>query len=377
LRLQVPRPLADGEYVLPVGYDGEFFLPLGRAERTPSGATELILERLPAPTSDGKKSLGGSIKIFFQKIIGPWVGSPSEYPILAAARVEANDSVEYTKDAESVRRLIDGSRNILLYVHGIIGDTKDMASSALRGGFADRYDLILTFDYENLDTPIAENARLLGERLRSVGLFDGHTKGLDIAAHSMGGLISRWFIEHEGGNRVVRRLVMLGTPNAGSPWPRVVDWGTVAIALGLNSLTGTAWPAKVLGGLTAALGNPKITLKEMMPGSETLATLGQSPDPGIPYVMLAGNTSIIPELKVEGGPVQQLIGRLFGSGPLYAIANPFFLGAVNDVAVSVASMKQIPNGWARTMHIVESGCDHVTYFRSDAGLVALREALTG
>jgi len=377
LRLQVPRALADGDYVLPVGFDGEFFLPLGRAERSSSGATELVLERLPAPTSDGKRSLRGSIKIFFQKVVGPWVGSPSEYPILAAARVGADAAVEYTKDAESVRRLVVGAKNILLYVHGIIGDTKEMASSALRGGFAERYDLILTFDYENLNTPIAENARLLGERLRSVGLAAGHDKGLDVAAHSMGGLVSRWFIERERGNRVVRRLVMLGTPNAGSPWPRLADWATVAMALGLNGLTASPWPARVLQGLTAALGDPRVALKEMIPGSETLGKLGESPDPGVPYTMLAGDTSIIPEVKGEGGAAQRLIGRLFGPGTMYAIANPFFLGAANDIAVAVESMRRVPDGWASPMHVVESGCDHLTYFRSEAGLGALRKALEG
>jgi triacylglycerol esterase/lipase EstA (alpha/beta hydrolase family) len=40
----------------------------------------------------------------------------------------------------------------------------------------------------------------------------------------MGGLISRWFIEREGGNQIVNHLIMLGTPNGGSPWARVEDW---------------------------------------------------------------------------------------------------------------------------------------------------------
>ncbi len=94
---------------------------------------------------------------------------------------------------------------------------------------ASLYDLVLTFDYENLNTTIEENGRLLKERLEAAGLGSGHGKTLDIAAHSMGGLVSRWFIEREGGNQVVRRLVMLGTPNGGSPWPKVVDWATVAL----------------------------------------------------------------------------------------------------------------------------------------------------
>ncbi|QDV37457.1 caspase family protein [Tautonia plasticadhaerens] len=375
LKLQVPRGLADGEYVLPVGFDGEFFLPLGRAERTSAGSTELILERLPDPTSGGKKSLGGSIRIFFQKIVGPWLGSPSPYPILAAAQVGADGVVESTRDVASVAQLVAGAKTILLYVHGIIGDTREMASSALRGGFADRYDLVLTFDYENLNTTIAENARLLGERLKAVGLGAGHGKQLDVVAHSMGGLVSRWFIEREGGNKVARRLVMLGTPNAGSPWPRVVDWATAALALGLNGLTGTPWAASVLGGLVAAGSDPRVTLREMLPGSETLTAMGQDGDPGIPYTILAGNTSIIPAAREDGGPVSRLMARIFGTQALYRVANPFFLGSPNDVAVAIASMTQLGPGRAPLVP-VETECDHLTYFRSPAGLASLDRALT-
>ena len=52
------------------------------------------------------------------------------------------------------------------------------------------------------------------------GPSDVAAKGVrpGIAFH-IGGLVARWFIEREGGNRVVQHLVMLGTPNAGSPWP--------------------------------------------------------------------------------------------------------------------------------------------------------------
>jgi len=48
------------------------------------------------------------------------------------------------------------------------------------------YDLVLTFDYENLHTTIEENARSLKLRLESVGLGANHGKKLHIVAHSMG-----------------------------------------------------------------------------------------------------------------------------------------------------------------------------------------------
>jgi hypothetical protein len=71
------------------------------------------------------------------------------------------------------------AQRILLYVHGIIGDTRFMIASARTGwlmlpttppALAERYDLLLTFDYESVNTTIQENARKLKERLRAVGL---------------------------------------------------------------------------------------------------------------------------------------------------------------------------------------------------------------
>ena len=56
------------------------------------------------------------------------------------------------------------------------------------------------------------------ERLR---IEAGHGKTIHIVAHSMGGLVSRYFIENLGGHEIVQHLIMLGTPNSGSPWPEV------------------------------------------------------------------------------------------------------------------------------------------------------------
>ena len=279
------------------------------------------------------------------------------------------------------------AQRILLFVHGIIGDTQSMVPSVQLAKLADArplaslYDLVLTFDYENLNTTIEDNGRLLKARLEAVGLGAGHGKTLDIAAHSMGGLVSRWFIEREGGNQIVRRLVMLGTPNGGSPWPRVVDWATVALGLGLNHLTAIAWPASVVGGLAAWMENPTVALNEMLSTSKVLAELKQSPDPGIPYVMLAGNTSIIPAAIAapdagKASLLARLLARLTSPELLHKVANPFFLDQENDVAVSVASMENIAPGRKPAFDVRPVACDHLSYFRDPAGLKALVEVLS-
>ena len=165
----------------------------------------IALDRLPPPLSDAR-SLGGAIKVFFQKVISKKVGLDFPYPILGAADVAPDGSVTAVRDTFQVRDRVAQANRILLFVHGIIGDTESMVPSVQLARLADGrplaslYDLVLTFDYENLNTTIEDNGRMLKARLEEVGLGAGHGKTLDIAAHSMGGLVSRWFIEREGGN---------------------------------------------------------------------------------------------------------------------------------------------------------------------------------
>jgi pimeloyl-ACP methyl ester carboxylesterase len=267
---------------------------------------------------------------------------------------------------------------IALFVHGIIGDTREMAASLRQAGAADRYDLVLTFDYENLQDPIAETARALKDRLAAVGLGPDHGKSLDVIAHSMGGLVSRWFIEREGGNRLVRRLVMLGTPNGGSPWPRVEDWATTALAVGLNELSRVAWPAAVLAGLVQAVEAVDVTLDQMVPDSGFLKDLYSSPDPKVPYLLIAGDTSLIPTAvgdEERRSRLRLLLSRLWSDRTKYDFADLFFGGSENDIAVSLSSMRNLADGRSPACEVRTVACDHLSYFRDSASLKTLVETL--
>lgn len=390
LRLHVDTPLDDHEHVLPVGFDGEFFLPLGSARRGPDGTT-ITLDRLPDPLSQGQRSLTGSIKIFFQKVLserlGSVIGAVYQHPLLAAAYV-ANDGTvtSWTSPAEVAPR-VAAAEHILLYIHGIIGDTRGMAASArcadckelpLPPALIERYDLILTFDYENIHTTIEETARGLKQRLAAIGLQADHGKTLHVVAHSMGGLVARWFIEREGGNRVVQRLVLLGTPSAGSPWPSVQGWATTALGIGLNSLATVAWPVKALGTLLGAIETIDQTLDQMMPGSDFLKSLQASADPGIPYTIIAGNTSLRREVLEPGqeqGRLQRLLSKLAPQQLLHSTTGLAFFGQPNDIAVSVQSIGAVPRDRTPAPEVHEVSCDHITYFSTAAGLNALAHAL--
>jgi hypothetical protein len=389
LRLVVPQRLAPGENVLPIAFDGEFFLPLGRASSLSDGTTEVVLQRLPAGRAPGgTRSLQGAIQIFFQKVIGQRVVESATYPILAVADVAEDEAVVSLQDPAMVNKRVAPAQKILLFIHGIIGDTKDMAKSVVRAKLAEggstlrsRYDLILTYDYENLNTGIEGNARVLKQRLEAAGLGPNHGKTLHIAAHSTGGLVSRLFVEREGGDKVVQKLVMLGTPNGGLPWANVVDWATIALALGLNHLTVTPWAAKVVCWLQNEIERLKIDLVQMHTDSEVLKQLAQTPDPKIPYVMMAGTASLPPKVtepdpaKGNTSILQRLLKSLRADESLKLAANSLFSGVQNDIAVSLESMRSLPINHTPPYAFREVACDHLTYFNTPAGLEGLLKAL--
>ena len=62
---------------------------------------------------------------------------------------------------------------------------------------------------------IAQNAAILGEYIANVRKLTGAQK-VDLLAHSMGGLISRYYIDRLMGENEVAQLIMLGSPMAGT-----------------------------------------------------------------------------------------------------------------------------------------------------------------
>ena len=128
LRMTVPLDLSANEHVVPVAYDGEFFLPLGRVEGRSADATVIALDRLPPPLVDSR-SPGGAIKIFFQEVISKKLGLDFSYTILGAAVVARDGTVTPVRDPSQVRDRVAKADRILLFVHGLIGDTRSMVPS--------------------------------------------------------------------------------------------------------------------------------------------------------------------------------------------------------------------------------------------------------
>jgi pSer/pThr/pTyr-binding forkhead associated (FHA) protein len=71
---------------------------------------------------------------------------------------------------------------------------------------------LLEFGYD-FRTDIRDAARHLAEAIENWRV----RRPLTILAHSMGTLVSRYYVEHLGGHKLVDRLVLLGGPHAGAP----------------------------------------------------------------------------------------------------------------------------------------------------------------
>ena len=265
LRLRIAQSLAADEHVLPVGFDGEFYLPLGRVRRTDDGV-EVLLERLSAPVSMGTRDLGGAIRILLQKLVARPLGLEYPYPILSAVTVGEDGGLSYEAEVRELQARVAAAQRITLFVHGLFGDSRDLLATAPQ---YDSSDLRLAYDYESINTPIEELARSLGQRLTAVGLGPDHHKELRVVGHSVGGLLARWFIEREGGDKIVNRLICLGTPHGGIPWATLEQWATLGIGLILNNLSVLTWPLRVLGLLVGAVESVDVTLDQIQPGLGT------------------------------------------------------------------------------------------------------------
>jgi len=198
---------------------------------------------------------------------------------------------------------------------------------------------------------------------------------LHIVAQGMGGLVARWFIEQEAGDRVVQHLVLLGPPNGGSPWATVQSLAKTALISAINGVTAIAPPVQWLSDLIlkGTVEAASVSLAQMQPGSEFLKKLAASPDPQIPYTVLAGNQSIQPAALAQSNGQANTFDRMMQKAGGMT-GNMAMFGQPNDITVSVASMKQL--GLGRKPQIQEVGCDHFSYLSIAEGLEALAIALS-
>lgn len=393
LIISVEQRLGEGEIVVPVGFDSEenLFLPLGYSRPVRKGM-EIQVNHLPKPTSDSR-SVKGSIKLFFQKVVGQKFGPVAELTRLAVPTVEEDGQIVYESDPDTVTERVKRARRIVLCIHGFLGDTREMVrglqpflqlGGAFPAGSAAQYDLILAFDYENISTPIESTARKLKQHLSEIGLGPNHDKTLHVVAHSLGCLVARWFIEQQAGQEVVKKAILAGPPNGGTPWAMIEDYALVGLGAVFNGLATLAAPSAVVPALVGALSAAVASIEkedhaidQVQFGSSFFEELDASNDPEVQYVVIAGDTArIVHGHEEQQRMLRQIAIRLVSQQTLNRLLSVPFFGHPNDNVTSVASMMAIPKGRNPQPLRIDVGCDFVSYFNTEAGQQALRKALS-
>jgi pimeloyl-ACP methyl ester carboxylesterase len=108
----------------------------------------------------------------------------------------------------------------VLLVHGLVDNRSVftvMRRSLRRRGFAQ----VCSWNYSPLLADAAAGAADLGAHIERICEQTGHDR-VHVVGHSLGGLIARYHVQRQGGDRRVASLVTLGTPHQGSLWAHVL-----------------------------------------------------------------------------------------------------------------------------------------------------------
>jgi pimeloyl-ACP methyl ester carboxylesterase len=337
------------QYLLPVTFDGEHFLPIGQVTPLENGKVRVDITHIPDQQDVRRKSLGQALKLCFLKLVF------RKKNLQFLRWVDYTDAVAERTDTK-LQAKVKAADHIVLMVHGIIGDTKEMAECMREVYGANGSSLVMTFDYENLNTSIEDTARALLDKLDEAGIVTTGDKKITIIAHSMGGLVTRYMIEHLNGSAFVKRLILLGTPSGGSAIAKLTAYRDVAVillSLALNAPVGKLAISVLLG----ILKNTKWitpTLEEMDEQNGFLKNLAKSADPGIPYYLIAGNVT---DYLQKNASQQKLMDKMYQLG-----ARLFYGKEENDIAVSKTSIYAIPDGRTPAAASWEVACHHLNYF---------------
>lgn len=333
--------------------------------------------------SVSERSLGGSLKLYFYKVVLSKIGFTYEHPQIALIEVAPDLTVKPETNERTIKERIeaDNVKNILLFTHGIIGDTADMVKAVRLAQTADgspinnKIDVVLAFDYENLNTTLERTAADLKAALEKVGITGNDNKHLTIVAHSMGGLISRLLIENTANEKIVDRLILFGTPNEGTVLADVRDAFEVLITFAVNGasfLKPWMYGINLLGKLVKGT---QVTFKQMDPITGIYTDLNKGKDPGIPYYIIGGD---VRKISIDLTKERSLLAKIFnksGKTAAYDLLDKLVFRASNDIAVGTTSILSIPGSaqWAIPPKSYTIACDHLNYFTNEESLKILGE----
>ncbi len=294
IEMTLNQKIEDDELMLPLAFDGHHFRIVGDASADAEGM-QIRIHEIPdvdrsSDTGTGERGIMKSLKLTFCKVA------------LGHTEVNLLQWVEFLPDGtialqrENLGLKMGKAKKILLVLHGLAGDGLSMMKSLhenLPPENLKPYDLILTYDYESLNTPLDQTARALNKTLKDYG-FGTTDRKLTIITHSLGGLISRWMIEQEGAKSFVEHCILVGTPNNGSLFGKIDayrKWAQTACELAVNFIPSIIPFSGLMLKFFKTAADLGGSIAQIDPNSEFINKLNSSVDPGTRYTVISGDVS--------------------------------------------------------------------------------------
>ena len=374
LVLNLSEKLNKKERIIPVTSIGEFIIPVGYAQLLEDGTIDITIDNLQSYEDTYRKTKNRSIKRAAWFCLLKLVGKEDSIFKLRKVNFKENGEIE-RMGGGLVKEETAIAKRILVVTHGIIGDTKTILKNLEFVLDQKYYDIVLSFDYENLNTPIEEIAGKFKEELENAGIGLNHGKQVDVMAHSMGGLISRYLIEQlYAGHSFINTLYMFGTPNGGSVFGKIPEFRDKLVQLltiGLNY--GSPWLGKVAiilellnQGLDASKHITK-TLEQMSLNSPLLKKLSTGDRGNTKYHVIAGDITDYKD-KFDGSPLKDIIEKV-----LVKLGDAANSNTPNDIAVTVKDISAVNNLPEAQVHTI--CCHHMNYFDEGESLRIFRDLL--
>ena len=178
------------------------------------------------PPREGIRSLGGAALVTGTLTELAWVSAHMLLYPLGTRREQLRVDTRVRPGAQppEARALFAAdplaARIPVLLVHGMIDNRSVfavMGRTLRRRGFS----TVCSWNYSPFLTDVAGGASQLGEHLEQICERTGYER-VHVVGHSLGGLLARYHVQRQGGDRRVASLVTLGTPHQGSQWAHFV-----------------------------------------------------------------------------------------------------------------------------------------------------------
>jgi pimeloyl-ACP methyl ester carboxylesterase len=179
---------------------------------------------------------------------------------------------------------VDPAKNLVILMHGLDCDVSMLHPM---GAMLEEHGVQVAYFSYPADQPVDDDVKMFEDRLHSLRQAYPGIR-LDLVGHSMGGLVARAYVEGNAYAGDVDHLILVGTPNNGSPWARFDPILKAQKAYYLSrSAPDWHWSWMVTEGLGDAA-------HDIVPHSKFLNRLNAEPRrAGVRYTIIAGSHSAV------------------------------------------------------------------------------------